>query len=231
MQDPVNSLSYLATGNVDIALSYMPSSLRALERDPRFSLIGVLIDKPLYSILVRNDKSLSDLDVAYSGDKLAKAAFEENKERGLLIREGKICTLDPYMIFSLDLAPAMWGYWNIEKFQLEEKGIFTNAILWEDLQLPVYPELVFVANKDFIAKNRGLKKAFQEAIQESIEYTKNCPEEAFTCYQEEIGSKQAWEKKAFNATRPLFALSQEIDFEKLAKLKTWMQKRGLLKDI
>ena len=121
------------------------------------------------------------------------------------------------------------GHYNIEGEYLKSLGIEVNKLSQADFGIPDHPELVIVGKPDF---DEVKADKFRRALSKSIRYAKAHPEEAFTIYlrhNPDKGEKTiAWEKNAWEVTRPLLADDTAIDWEKWEAFKAWLEARGLL---
>ncbi|PCI93582.1 hypothetical protein COB11_05090 [Candidatus Aerophobetes bacterium] len=238
LQDPPDALMYLLSGNVEISLYYLPLCLRVFEKTKNFRVIGKLIDKPLYTLMAREDAGISSFQdfsgktIGHFGDTLSKAAFDAlENDYNVSFKEKRVLSFDPSTALytkAIDLISGV--YWNIEMYQLEENGVKVKCFKWEDFNFPSYPELVFVAKDDFIKNSPKMVKAFQEALAETISFAKANKEEAYLLYESAFNEKKLpWEKKAWEVTAPLLAQDQKLNRKRLTNIYSWLAERDLFR--
>ncbi len=229
LQDPSDTISYLTFGKVDIALFYMPDVVKANQKGADLNIAGVLIDKALNSFIFREDaqiqfpKDLSGKVIGYCVAGSNLSILERLlKENHIEPKELKNVSFDLVTLLGLRQVDVIYGaFWNIEKEQLKSLHIPTSHFEVSQLGHPPYSELVFLGKGD-ISKF----EAFKKAMQESIDYCKANPDEAFDlyshCHPEKGPHTLAWEKEAWLKTIPLLAHSQEIAHEDWERLQTWL---------
>lgn len=223
IQDPSDPLVYLTAGKIDIAISYMYSVAQGVKRNHPLKIVGILIDEPLNSIIylkkigIKTIEDLNDKTIGYSID------GTETRILDYLLKTNHIEPKDKYNV-SFDLVSmlqakrvdALYGaFWNIEIEQLRANGVETDYFPLTDFGMPTYYELVFAIKKGSEIDNPKLITAFQEAMQKSIDFCKQYPNEAFDIYANSNSDKSnkilAWEKKAWAMTIPVLAETQQLD--------------------
>ncbi|MCH9631364.1 MAG: putative thiamine biosynthesis protein [Chlamydiia bacterium] len=236
LQDPPDALMYLLSDNVEISLYYLPLCLRVYGKTKNFRVIGKLIDKPLYTLMAREDAGIASFEdfsgktIGHFGDTLSKAAFDAlESDYNVSFKEKKVLSFDPSTALYTGAIDVISGvYWNIEMYQLENQGVRVKCFKWEDFNFPSYPELVFVSKDDFINDNPKMVKAFQDAIEESILFAAANKEEAYLLYESSFDEKKLpWEKKAWEVTAPLLAKDQKLNTKRIKKIYNWLADRGL----
>jgi NitT/TauT family transport system substrate-binding protein len=232
LQEPPSALTYLLADQVDVALYYTPSCLIGYARAPQFKIIGKLHDHALYSLMTRKDSNivyLEDFDgknIGVFGDLLAQGIMHFLERQGIVPAKLKMVQFDPITaLYSNTLDIISGVYWNIEPFQLQSQGIETRCFTWEDCGFPDYPELVFIASEKFLKNNPQIAQAFQKALQGSIDYSVQNPEQAFEAYLQKNPEKKhlTWEKEAWNATVPVLATSQKFNLVLLRTFHAWLE--------
>ena len=227
--DAPQAIPFLVANQADVVLYYMPQTLRSKSKGHQFKVIGKLIDKPLQGFIFKKNlgiKSFKDLENKKIGlfpDGLTKSIL---KELPFKIEE-KILQMDLITPLYLDMVEVITGaFFNIEPVQLAEVGVETESISFQEIGMPTYHELIF------LAKDSSLKTPFQRALQKSLDYAKNQPEEAFLHYYQSNPDKTKkvliWEKKAWNQTKEFLPSSQEMDQVIWQDLYSWLQKKRYL---
>jgi ABC-type nitrate/sulfonate/bicarbonate transport system substrate-binding protein len=216
LQDPPSSIAFLNSNHAEIALTTFPSALKAYKRSD-IKIIGTLIDKPLYGFL-KQKTSCSDfgdaknLNLITWGDSLSSRVEKELKKREITFKTSKVAGFDLPFLFSKQGCEMISSYWNIDYPYVTSKQINAHIIKWEDLNLPSYPEIIFIAKKEFIDSNQMLIEQFSKALQEAINQCLLNQEEAFKIYIERFKEKkisQKYEVRSLDLTLPLFAKSQK----------------------
>lgn len=229
IKDPSDTIPYLTSGKVDIALFYQPDVIKAKKKGAKVKIIGVLIDQPLNSFLFRTEQKifspqdLSGKIIGYSGAASNFSILERLlKENFIVPKELRNVSFDLVTLLGTRQVDIIYGgFWNIEGEHLKSLNIETSHFNVSQLGHPPYSELVFLGREDF--KNT---RAFQEAMQESINYCKKHAEEAFMIYAGFHPSKSshslAWERQAWFKTVPLLAKSQNILKKEEDDLEKWL---------
>lgn len=238
--DPSDPIAYLTSNQVDLAVYYLPNTIQANEHGASFQTVGKLIEKPLRGLIFRKDSNIKDKSelnqkiAGYCVDgsciKFLKAILEDNK----------IAAKD-FVNISYDLITALTNkhvdftygaFWNIECEQLNSLGIETSYFSIEELGVPTYAELIFIACEGSPFHEIKTKEKFQKAIQESIDYCRESPKESFDLYLEANPDKseftREWEWNAWLKTIPLLAIDQEINLEDWERLKDWLKKKNVI---
>jgi len=241
LQDPPDSITYLKTEQADLAVYYMPQTLRAHALDKSIRVAGVLIDEPLQGFLVRKDSGIENvgdfegrslgvfpegMTIAYvdTMQKLKNFAFKE-------IKHVQFDVAAALYTKSIDVISGI--FWNIEPHQLSANGVETRAFKLKDVGFPNYPELVVITGGTFADKNPKKLDGFRKALDESIAYVKSHQDEAlsiyFSMHPDKSHLTKEWEAEAWKTTAPLLAKSQDLDIEGLQKFHDWMWEKDLLK--
>ncbi len=228
--DPSDIIPYLTSGRADIGLFYMPDVVHLDIRGINLKIAGVLIDRPLNSFIFRADRGIQvprDLSgkvigysVAGSNLSILERLLSENH---IIPKELKSVNFDLVTLLSTDQVDAVYGgFWNIEGEHLRSLNIPTAHFEVSRLGYPSYSELVFIGTGDSEKLN-----VFKAAMQESIDFCKHNPTEAFNLYEgcnpEKNESTIAWEKAAWSKTVPLLAKTQDISTEEWHHLKAWLE--------
>ena len=156
--DPASPLKLLRAGRADAVISYEPELLLARDQGAR-NLIGVgaLVQTPLTSLMtigsskVRSPKDLAGKRVATAG-----IAYQSAYLKTILAKAG----VDPGSVketsVGFNLVPAMLSkkadatlgaFWNYEGVDLRQRGRDPRIFRMEDLGVPTYDELIFVARR------------------------------------------------------------------------------------
>jgi len=235
MADPASPLSYLASGQSELALYYMPDTVRAEASGAEVEVAGVLIGAPLRALIFRagegiaSPQDLSGKVIGYcldgAGDNFLDRILLENRIFPKKRLNVSFDLVGPLGTKSVDATYG--GYWNIEGEYLKSLGIETGHFPVEQLGVPHYCELIVLAKKG--ADPRFLA-AFRQALQRSIDYCKQYPEEGFAAYLRANPDKsekvRAWERRAWEKSYPLLASEQQIPASVWSALSQWMALRS-----
>jgi ABC-type nitrate/sulfonate/bicarbonate transport system permease component/ABC-type nitrate/sulfonate/bicarbonate transport system substrate-binding protein len=227
LHDPSDTIPYVTSGKADLALFYMPDVVRANKNGANLTVAARLINQPLNSFIylqdagIKTSQDLSDKVIGYcvagNTDVLKKLC----RISGVVPKEFRNVSFDLVSALGMAQVDVIYGaFWNVEIEHLRSLGIHTAHFNVTELGHPDYSELVFIAS-DAAEKY----SSFRAAMQESIDYSKANPEEAFNLYKQCHPGKSdetlAWEKSAWMKTIPTLAISQDISQEEIEGLSEW----------
>ena len=239
--DAPETVPYLLSQRADVALYYMPNTIKAGQRTDELEVIGVLIDRPLRAFVFREDSGIrtpKDLQGKIIGANpegffgaYVKAAMNK---WGIEFKEIRKVQFDPtaaLMTRSVDVISGV--FWNVEPELMRLHGVPTHYFTMEDFQIPSFDELIFISRKSFLKENAQFSTRFRKAIQKSIDFCKTHPDEAFSLYwafhPDKSDMTKKWEKNCWDLTYPLYASKQELSEEKWRLFYAWLQENHLLK--
>lgn len=223
INDPGDTVSYISSGKVDLALYYMPETYLANSQGAGLATIGVLFKQPLNAFIFRKDTDLkSPQDI--QGKKLGYVVggfglfFLNNMLQEVHVQPEELFNVNFDLVSTLGAkrVDVIYGaYWNIETEHLRSLGIETDYLPLSRFNHPNYYELIVVAKEETPFSTPEYIQKFKAALQESIDFAKENPEKAFEMYQRANPDKRektlAWEKQAWQKTAPLLAPDQEND--------------------
>lgn len=230
----VGGLAYLTSGQADLALYYMPATIRAINHGVKVTPIAVLIDQPLNAFIYRTDKGINspgDLNgkiIGYCADGYDLSTMEHILEaNGIVPKQRLNVSFDLVSTLGLGHVDAVYGaFWNIECLQLRALGIETDHFALTDLGVPDHSELIIVAKENSKEAGEEFAEKFQKGLMASIAFCRNYPSEAFEIYLEANPDKgvatQKWEREAWRDTLPLLSESVEIDKAKWINFSNWL---------
>ncbi|NGX61457.1 MAG: putative thiamine biosynthesis protein [Chlamydiae bacterium] len=237
MHDSGGGISYLTSRKANLLVNHMPGVYRAAARGADLKIVGVLIKQPLTGLIYREDLEIekpSDLTGHILGYCLGGP---DTAYLDFLLDRGNITPSEKKNV-SVDLISSMGtknvdyiygGFWNIEPFQLKMLGLPTKTVTIEELGVPSYYEMVVVANGPV---SLAFASSFQRALQKSIDFCKDHPDEAFSCYLAANPDKRLqtinWEKEAWDCTCPLLAKNQNVDPKVLRNFYQWQLSQHIL---
>lgn len=234
IHDPADPIPYLTSGQAELAVSYQPSIVRANQRGANVQPVAVLIPVPLNALIYRQDAGITtkeDLNgkiFGYSIDGTGTACLDYIlKKNGIAPLQKRNVSFDLVSTIGSKQVDVIYGaYWNIECAQLQSLGIETSHMALTELGFPSYRELVLIAREDSPQATQEFVSGLKQAMQESVDYCKANPDEAFTIYAEANPDKStktlAWEKNAWQLTLPLLPSNQEIDPTDWNNFSEWL---------
>ena len=187
VHDQGSTLPYLTSGQAELALSYMPHTMRSIAKGAEVLPIAPLIREPLNALIFRKEdgiKTIADLNsrvIGYSVDgsqtKFLDAILQVNRIKP---QEKRNVSFDLVSTLGTKGVDAIYGgYWNIEAEHLGSYGIETDYFKLEEFGVPNYYELLFIVKKNGSQTDPAFLKAFREALAETIAYCQQEPEKAF----------------------------------------------------
>ncbi|MCW2996374.1 MAG: transporter substrate-binding protein [Conexibacter sp.] len=171
--DPAAPLKLVAAGQADIAISYEPELLLARDKGARLAAIGALVQKPLTSIISLGGKVKAPKDL--KGKKVGTAGIPY--QSAYLKTIAKANGVDPAQVHEINvgfnLIPSMLSkkvdatlgaFWNIEGVQLQRQHKRPTIIRMDQVGVPTYQELVFVADTDRL-QEKGVGDVMRRFLQ------------------------------------------------------------------
>lgn len=185
--DPSTPAKLVAAGKVDLAVSYQPSLTMDVAQGLPLIRASTLIATPLNTLMVLDSGKINTMaDLKGKNIGIAIAGNEEATIGTMLAQEdvkfSDVNIINVGWALSSSLASgkvdAIWGgLRNFETNQLALEGYQAKAFFPEELGVPAYDELVFVAN----AKHYDAKaiQGFNKAIEQATTYIVNHPQQAW----------------------------------------------------
>ena len=172
--ETADPLKLLATGKVDMAISYEPELLLARDQGLKLVSIGALVQRPLTSIIAlpgQHVQKVSDLagkrvgtaGIDYQAAELHTALQSAGVSPSRVQEVNVGFNLVPAML-SGKVAATLGGFWNYEAIQLQLLHKHPIVIPVNEAGVPAYDELVLVVREDE-ARSRGQDlRAFMQAL-------------------------------------------------------------------
>jgi putative hydroxymethylpyrimidine transport system substrate-binding protein len=185
--DPSAPLKLVGAGQADLAISYEPELLLARDKGLRLASVGALVQKPLTSIISLDDKfkdvkDLKDAKVGTAGipyqSAYLKTIATENAVDPASIHEINVgFNLIPSML-SKKVDATLGAFWNVEGVQLTRQHKKPTIIRMDQVGVPTYQELIFVADTDRLQeKGYGdVMRRFLQAVSRGAKAVKANPE-------------------------------------------------------
>jgi putative hydroxymethylpyrimidine transport system substrate-binding protein len=214
--DPSAPLKLLEAGRADLVVSYEPEVLLARDKGADVVSVGALVQKPLTSLMavgkagIRTPRDLRGKRVGTAG-----IPYQSAYLKTILDRAG----VDPASVretnVGFNLVPAMrarrvdatlGAFWNYEGVQLARQGDKPVIQRMEDLGVPTYDELVFVARrKDLDEAGASRIRRFLHATAQGHEELRRRPEVGLDgLLKADPGLDRGLQAAAVQATLPVF---------------------------
>jgi putative hydroxymethylpyrimidine transport system substrate-binding protein len=237
--DPNDPPKLVAAGRADLAISYQPQLHIQVGEGLPLARIATLVDTPLNSLVVLADgpiKSIAHLKGRKVG--FSVGGFEDALLKAMLERSGLKLGDVALVNVNFSLTPALasgqvdaviGAFRNFELNQLALAGKRGRAFFVEEEGVPMYDELIVVANRDRLKDARFPK--FIAALERGTVSLINHPDEAFALFVK--GRKELDDelnKRAWRYTIPRFAHSPAaLDRGRYERFAAFLKQQGLVK--
>jgi putative hydroxymethylpyrimidine transport system substrate-binding protein len=186
--DPAAPVKQVAAGRTDLAISYEPEVALAHERGLDVVAVGALVNRPLTSLIwlqksgIKGVADLKGKTIATAGIPYQDAFLKTILARVHLTPEDvKAVNVGFGLLPALvgGSAQAMLGgYSNVEGVDLRERGKAPVVTPVDQLGVPTYNELVFVANRKTLEEDPQKFRLFLAALERGTEAAVENPGEA-----------------------------------------------------
>jgi putative hydroxymethylpyrimidine transport system substrate-binding protein len=246
--DPAAPVKQVAAGRTDLAISYEPEVALAREQGLDVVAVGALVNRPLTSLIWLAESKLKGV-ADLKGKTVATAGipYQDAFLKTILAR----VNLSPDQVKAVNvgfgLLPALLGgsaqamlggYSNVEGVDLRERGKAPVVTPVDELGVPTYDELVFVANREKLEEDPDKLRLFLAALQRGTEAAAENPGEATTAITEanpDLEPKLA--AVEVKATLPLLNASSGkqpfgyMNPEEWEAFAGWMRDNGLIQSL
>ncbi|AAK03347.1 ABC transporter substrate-binding protein [Pasteurella multocida] len=238
--DPSLPPKLVAAGKADLAVDYQPQLQIQVAEDLPLTRVGTLVATPLNSLIVLEKsaiKSLADL----KGKKIgySVSGFEDSLLKAML-GSANLTDKDIEMVnVNWSLSPSLisgqvdaviGGFRNFELNQMKLEKQPGRAFYPEEHGVPVYDELILVANKNTMPTEKISK--FLTALEQATIYTLNHPQaawETFVAYKEKELNNDL-NRLAWTDTLPRLALRpRALDSHRYERMAEFLKANGLTK--
>jgi putative hydroxymethylpyrimidine transport system substrate-binding protein len=183
--DPSAPVKQVASGQVDLAVSYEPEVILARDQGLDVVAVAALVDGPLTSVISLPDSGIqAPADLAGKTVVTAGIPYQTAYLQTILRKAG----VDPASVDQVDVgfnllqpllagrADAMLGgFLNVEGVDLAERGEDPTVMPVDQLGIPTYDELVLVADADRVRDDPGPIRDFIAALAEGTADARNDP--------------------------------------------------------
>ena len=237
--DPSAPLKLVAAGKYPLAINYQPSVTIARAQGLPVKSIGVLVEHPLNTISflkasgIQTPADLKGKTIGYAVAPLDVVLFETiAREAGLGKGDYELINIGFNITPSLlsgKVHAVIGAYWNYEINELALEGHPAGYFPLEKHGVPDFYELVVISNDTFLQNEPETAKRFMMAVAEGLAYAKANPEAALAAYFEANPDvRKELDAKAFEATLPVFATSQEQSLTKWQGFAAYALKNRLI---
>ncbi len=244
--DAAAPLKLLQAGRVDLAISYEPEVLLARDKGAELVSVGALVQKPLTSLMSLGDRAITR-PAQLAGKRVGTAGltYQSAYLRTILDKAG----VDPGSIketnvgfkltqamLSKQVDATLGAFWNYEGVDLDRRRRDPEILRMEDLGVPTYNELIFVARReDLDSQGASRLRRFLQAAARGHAALKDEPAVGIDALLEADGGlDRGLHAAVVDATLPVFfpedaskpfGFQEEADW---ARYEEWMREAGLL---
>jgi putative hydroxymethylpyrimidine transport system substrate-binding protein len=244
--DPAAPLRLLQAGRADLAISYEPELLLARDKGADLVSVGALVQKPLTSLMSVGDRAIKRPEqLANKRVGTAGIPYQSAYLRTILERAG----VDPGSVnetnVGFNLTPAMLSkrvdatlgaFWNVEGVDLERRKRDPEILRMENLGVPTYNELIFVARRESLDEDGASRlRRFLQATARGHQRLRQEPDLGVEALLEaDDGLDRELQAASVRATLPVFFPEDEErpfgfqDPAEWAAYERWMRESGLL---
>jgi putative hydroxymethylpyrimidine transport system substrate-binding protein len=245
--DAAAPLKLLQAGRVDLAISYEPELLLARDQGADLVAVGALVQKPLTSLMSLGDRAITRPEqlegkrvgtsgLAYQSAYLRTILEQAGVDPGS-IRETNVGFKLTQAMLSKQVDATLGAFWNYEGVDLRRRDRDPEILRMEDLGVPTYNELIFVARRaDLDEQGASLLRRFLQGTARGHRLLEQRPQAGVDALLEADGGlDRGLQEAAVEATLPVFFPEDEErpfgfqDPAEWAAYERWMRDRGLLK--
>ncbi len=242
--DPTTTLTAVAAGKKDLAITYAPELLIARSKGVPVKAVGAIAQVPLNSIMARSDRGIErprDLEGKVVG--IAGVPSDRALLDTVVAADGGDPSKVTTKVVGYSLAPSLaagkvdaviGAYWNIEGPDLRMKDVPVTVMKLDDHGVPRYDELVLVASEDSIRDKPAALRAALAGIaagQSAAVADAGAAVAALEKANPDIAKKvlPAQVSDTIPALVPEGSEPLRMDAAQWEALATWMREKGLLK--
>ncbi|MDG6894802.1 ABC transporter substrate-binding protein [Volucribacter amazonae] len=240
--DPSMPPKLVAAGKADLAVDYQPHLQMQVAEGLPLVRIGTLVSTPLNSLVVLADsdiQQLSDLKgkkVGYSVSGFESALLSAMlKSANLSAQDVELINVNWSLspsLFSGQVDAVIGAFRNFELNQMALENRPGRAFYPEEHGVPVYDELILVANKNQL--HSAKLSAFLTALEQATLYLINHPQQAwqdFVSYKPQELDNEL-NRLAWRDTLPRLTLRpRALDNARYQAMATFMQQQGLINSV
>ncbi len=239
--DPSLPPKLVAAGKADLAVSYQPQLHVQIDQGLPLIRIGTLVSTPLNSLVVLRDgpiKAIPDLKgrkVGFSVGGFEDALLAQMlKPHGLTLKDITLINVNFSLspsILSGKVDAVIGAFRNFELNQMDIEGRPGRAFFPEEEGVPVYDELIVVANKSKARDDRY--RRFIRAVEQGTQFLINRPGDSWKLF---IGTNKKLDdelnRRAWRDTLPRFDLRPAaVDIGRYERFARFLKDQGLIKTV
>lgn len=233
-----DALKLAAAGKVDLAVSYQPQTIMAVDAGLKVKAVVPLVVKPLTTLMfldesIKKPADLSGKKIGYTVpglmDMLLKGFADINGITDYTpVNVG--FTILPALA-SKQVAAVMGPFKTYETVTMQQQG-FTPVFELEKYGIPEYEELIFAAGEATLEAKKAAIYGFVVALHKALADIQKNPDKALSLYFDALPDvDKETEKKAFALTAEYFAAPGQVsDPEKWQAFIDFALKYGLIKN-
>ena len=246
--DPTAPLKLLRAGRADIVISYEPELLLARDKGADdLVAVGALVQRPLTSLMALPGSGISDAKdlagkrvgtagIAYQSAYLKTIADKAGVDPGS-IKETNVGFDFIRPLIAKRVDATLGAFWNYEGTDLERRGKKPVILKMDELGVPAYDELVFVARKEDLDEDGASRiRRFLQATARGHRTLEKDPATGVDALMKASnGLERGLQEAVVKATLPVFFPADEDrpwgwqDPREWDAYGRWMQANGLLK--
>ena len=245
--DAAAPIKLLEAGRADVAISYEPEVLLARDADADIVSVGALVQKPLTSLMsvgshgITSPKQLAGKRVGTSGIPYQSAYLKTILDKAGVdpgsVKETNVGFNLTQAMLSGKVDATLGAFWNYEGVDLQRRGKKPHILRMEDLGVPTYDELVFVARrKDLDEAGASRLRRFLQATARGHKLLEQDPAKGVDALLDaDPGLDRGLQTAAVKATLPVFFPEDSDrpfgwqDPAQWSAYEMWMRDNGLLK--
>nr|WP_297456823.1 ABC transporter substrate-binding protein [uncultured Halomonas sp.] len=241
--DPSVPPKLVAAQRTELAITSQPRLHMLVEQGLPLIRVGTLVPMPLSALLVRKDSgiaSLTDLEgktIGYALEEQARVLLDGMlSNQSVSPKDVKLKRVDFALTRSLirnDVDAVIGAQRHLERRQMAQEGVMTVAFAVEEHGVPLYDEMILIANRDTLKQHRRDIASFLEALQQATLWAVNHPQQAWELVRnarpalDTETNAQAWQDTLrYLALRP--GVLQE---QRYARFEAYLQQRGLVETL
>jgi len=236
--DPSAPPKMAAAGQADLAISYQPQLHLQIAQGLPLRRVGTLVASPLNCLLVLEDGPI-DTVADLKGGKIgfSVAGVEEALLKALLRDAGLTMTDIELINVNWSLSPALMSgqvdavigaYRNFELNQMEIEEVAGRCMFLEEMGVPSYDELIYVANPDTVDMDAVAR--FLRATEKATQYIINHPQTSWEIFSgTSVDLQDRLNEMAWADTLPRFALRPAaLDHGRYRVFEAFLHDAGLI---
>jgi putative hydroxymethylpyrimidine transport system substrate-binding protein len=244
--DAALPLKLLQAGRADLVISYEPEVLLARDKGADVVAVGALVQKPLTSLMSLGDRAITRPEqlagkrVGTSGIPYQSAYLKTILEKAGVdpasVDETNVGFNLTQAMLSKKVDATLGAFWNYEGVDLQRRGRKPEILRMEDLGVPTYNELVFVARRDDLDQAGASRvRRFLQATARGYQQLRESPETGVDALlKADRGLDRDLQTAAVRATLPVFFPEGGKPFgwqepKEWAAYEKWMRANGLIK--